>query len=149
MLQKRRFDEKSLPDGLMKTKVEMTKGMIVARKLESGEYKIVLPEDTKGTDVYGFVTLREDEAVYKSSYYDKIPANTRAVVYTLVKDAEWATDQFEDEIGSLNIGDKLFANTTGKLKKVSSGETALFELIGKQEAMAGYENAMVIVKVLP
>lgn len=149
MLQKRRFDEKSLPDGLMKTKVEMTKGMIVARKLEDGEYKIVLPESTDGEGVYGFVTLREDEAVYKASYYDKIPANTRAVVYTLVKDAEWATDQFEDEIGSLNIGDKLFANTTGKLKKVSSGETALFELIGKQEAMAGYENAMVIVKVLP
>lgn len=149
MLQKRRFDEKSLPDGLMKTKVAVTKGMIVARTLESGEYKITLPSDTAGTNVYGFVTLREDEAVYKQSYYDEIPANTRAVVYTLVPNAEWATDQFEGELSSLNIGDKLFANTTGKLKKVSSSETPLFELIGKQEAMAGYENAMVIVKVLP
>lgn len=149
MLQKRRFDEKSLPDGLMKTKEALTKGMIVARNLESGEYKITKPTDTAGTNVYGFVTLREDEAVYKQSYYDEIPANTRAVVYTLVPNAEWATDQFEGELSSLNIGDKMFANTTGKLKKVSSSETALFELIGKQEAMAGYENAMVIVKVLP
>lgn len=146
MLQKRRLDEKSLPDGLMKTKVEMTKGMVVCRTLESGEYKITLPSDTKGTNVYGFVTLREDEAVYKQSHYDTIPADTRAVVYTLVPDAEWATDQFE---GDVAVGDKLFANTTGKLKKVASGETALFECIGKQDAMAGYENAMVIVKVLP
>lgn len=149
MLQKRRLDEKSLPDGLMKTKVEMTKGMVVCRTLESGEYKITLPSDTKGTNVYGFVTLREDEAVYKQSHYDTIPADTRAVVYTLVPDAEWATDQFEGELTTLNIGDKMFANTTGKLKKVTASETPLFEVIGKQDAMAGYENAMITVKVLP
>lgn len=148
MLRKVR-DLGSMPDGLMKANVDLVKGMIVGRKLVDGEYKIVLPEDTTGAGVYGFVTLREDEAVYKESYYDKISKDQRAVVYTLVQDNEWATDQFEDEFGSLAVGDKLFANTNGKLKKVSSGETALFELIGKQEAMAGYENAMLIVKVLP
>lgn len=148
MLRKYR-DLGSMPDGLMKTNVEVTKGMIVARKLVDGEYKIALPEDTTGAGVYGFVTLREDEAVYKESYYDVIPKDTRAVVYTLVVDNEWATDQFEDTYSSLAIGDKLFANTTGKLKKVTASETPLFELIGKQDAMAGYENAMLIVKVLP
>lgn len=148
MLQKRRLAEKSLPDGLMKASVDLVRGMIVARKLEGGEYKIALPTDTAGTGVYGFVTLREDEAVYKASYYDKIEKGKRAVVYTLVKDAEWATDQFEGELSTLNIGDKLFANTTGKLAKVTSSETALFELVDKQEAMAGYENPMVVVKVL-
>lgn len=148
MLRKVR-DLGTMPDGLMKANVDLVRGMIVSRKLVSGEYKIVLPENTTGEGVYGFVTLREDEAVYKESHYDKIAKDTRAVVYTLVKDNEWATDQFEDSFESLNVGDKLFANTTGKLKKVSSGETALFELIGKQPAMAGYENAMLIVKVLP
>lgn len=148
MLRKVR-DLGTMPDGLMKANVDLVRGMIVARKLVSGEYKIVLPEGTDGSGVYGFVTLREDEAVYKESHYDKIAKGTRAVVYTLVKDNEWATDQFEGELSSLNIGDKLFANTNGKLKKVTASETPLFELIGKQEAMAGYENAMVIVKVLP
>lgn len=148
MLRKVR-DLGTMPDGLMKANVDLVRGMIVSRKLESGEYKIVLPEDTTGEGVYGFVTLREDEAVYKESHYDKIAKGTRAVVYTLVKDNEWATDQFEGDLSSLNIGDKMYANTSGKLAKVSSSETPLFELIGKQEAMAGYENAMVIVKVLP
>lgn len=148
MLRKVR-DLGTMPDGLMKANVDLVRGMIVARKYEDGEYKIVLPEGTDGSGVYGFVTLREDEAVYKESYYDKIAKGTRAVVYTLVKDNEWATDQFEGDLSSLNIGDKMYANTTGKLAKVSSSETPLFELIGKQEAMAGYENAMVIVKVLP
>lgn len=147
MLRKHR-DLGSMPDGLMKAKEDLVKGMIVARTLDEGEYKIAKPADTKGTGVYGFVTLREDEAVYKESYYDEIKAGQRAVVYTLVKDNEWATDQFEGELSSLKVGDKMFANTSGKLAKVVSGETALFELIDKQDAMAGYENAMVIVKVL-
>lgn len=147
MLRKYR-DLGSMPDGLMKAKVDLVKGMIVCRTLnaETKEYEITLPSDTKGTNVYGFVTLREDEAVYKESYYDAIKAGQRAVVYTLVPNNEWATDQFE---GTIAVGDKLFANTTGKLAKVASSETALFECIGVQDAMAGYENAMVIVKVLP
>lgn len=149
MLRKYRLDEQSLPDGLMKAKVDLVKGMIVARELVNGEYQIALPKDTTGDGVYGFVTLREDEAVYKESYYDKIEKGHRAVVYTLVPNAEWATDQFEDDVKTLKVGDKMFANTTGKLKKKTGSETALFEVVGTQEAMAGYENAMVIVKVLP
>ena len=147
MLRKRR-DLGTMPDGLMKAKEDLVKGMIVARTLEDGSYVITKPKDTTGAGVYGFVTLREDEATYKESHYDNISAGQRAVVYTLVKDNEWATDQFEGDLKSLNIGDKLFANTTGKLKKVTSGEKAIVELIDKQEAMAGYEKAMVVVKVL-
>lgn len=139
----------SMPDGLMKAKVKLQRGMIVARTLESNEFKITLPSDTAGTDVYGFVTLREDEAVYARSYYDEIREGARAVVYTLVKDNEWATDQIkEGEFASLAIGDKMYANTDGTLGKVSSGEKALFQVIGKKSAGAGYEKDTVIVKVL-
>lgn len=142
-------DMASIPDGLMKAKVDLKRGMIVCRKLEDGEYKITLPSDTNGTDVYGFVTLREDESIYARSYYDEIKAGKRAVVYTLVKDNEWATDQIkEGEFASLAVGDKMYANTDGTLGKVSSGETALFECIGKRKALAGYEKDTVIVKVL-
>ena len=105
---KHRVTTASIPDGLMECDVELTKGMIVARKLVDGKYKIVLPESAK--EVYGFVTLREDEAVYKASHYDAIPAGKKAVVYTLVKDHEWRTDQFE---GELVVGDKVAAKTNG------------------------------------
>lgn len=148
MLRKYR-DLGSMPDGLMKAKEDLVKGMIVAREKVGEEYQIAKPKDTDGVGVYGFVTLREDEAVYKESHYDTIEKGKRAVVYTLVPNNEWATDQFEGDVKTLKIGDQMFANTTGKLKKVTSSETALFEVIGTQEAMAGYENAMVIVKVLP
>lgn len=147
MLRKRR-DLGTMPDGLMKAKEDLVKGMIVARTLKDGSYVIAKPKNETDAEVYGFVTLREDEATYKESHYDNIAAGQRAVVYTLVKDNEWATDQFEDDLESLEVGDKLFANTTGKLKKVTSEEKAIVELIDKQEAMAGYEKAMVVVKVL-
>ena len=85
MLRKRR-DLGTMPDGLMKAKEDLVKGMIVARTLENGSYVITKPKDTTGAGVYGFVTLREDEATYKESHYDDIAAGQRAVVYTLVKD---------------------------------------------------------------
>lgn len=141
MLFKRR-DLGAMPDGLMKASVELTKGMLVQRKLVDGEYVIALPE--ANATVYGFVTLREDEAVYKISHYDKIEAGKRAVVYTLVKDNEWATDQFE---GELTVGSLAKAGTNGKVVAASK-EDALFEVIEVTEAMAGYENALVTVKVL-
>ena len=87
MLRKRR-DLGTMPDGLMKAKEDLVKGMIVARTLEEGSYVITKPKDTTGAGVYGFVTLREDEATYKESHYDNISAGQRAVVYTLVKDNE-------------------------------------------------------------
>ena len=139
----KRRDLGTMPDGLMKASVELTKGMLVQRKLVDGEYVIALPES--GKPVYGFVTLREDEAVYKISHYDKIEAGKRAVVYTLVKDNEWATDQFAE---GLAMGDLAKAGTDGKVVKASSAEDALFEVIEVTEAMAGYENALVTVKVL-
>ena len=145
MLFKHRVTTASIPDGLMEASVDLTKGMIVARKLnaETGKYEIVLPE-SEGADVYGFVTLREDEAVYKYSYYDKIEKGKKAVVYTLVKDHEWRTDQFAE---GLQKGDKVCAGTDGKLMKYGSTGTAIGEVIGLTKAMAGYENACVIVKL--
>ena len=140
MLFKHRVTTASMPDGLMACDVELTKGMIVARELAGGKYKIVLPKSA--TEVYGFVTLREDEAVYKASHYDVIPAGKKAVVYTLVKDHEWRTDQFT---GELVVGDKVAAGTDGKLVKASEG---FAEVIGVTKAMAGYENPCVIVKIL-
>ena len=144
MLFKHRVTTASIPDGLMACKEELTKGMIVAKKLVDGKYEIVLPE-SEGAEVYGFVTLREDEAVYKASHYDKIPANTKAVVYTLVKDHEWRTDQF---VEGLVVGDKVVAGTDGKLKKYESTGTAFAEVIGLTKPFAGYENACAIVKIL-
>lgn len=138
----KRRDLGSMPDGLMKTSVELTKGMLVQRKLVGSEYVLALPTDGKA---YGFVTLREDEAVYKASHYDTIAKGVRAVVYTLVKDNEWATDQFAE---GLVIGDLAKAGTDGKVVKASGAEDALFEVIDVTEAMAGYENALVTVKVL-
>lgn len=132
----------SMPDGLMKASVELTRGMIVQRKLVDGAYVIALPE--AGASVYGFVTLREDESIYARSYYDTIEVGKRAVVYTLVKDNEWATDQFT---GTLNIGDKVEAGTDGKLVK-ATGDEAIAEVIGVAKAGAGYEKATVIVKIL-
>ena len=144
MLQKRR-DLGSMPDGLMKTKVEVVKGMAVARKLnaETKQYEICLP--AAGDTIYGFVDLRIDEKIYRFSEYDVIPAGKRAVVYTLVKDNEWATDQF---VGELVVGDLAKVGTDGKLAKTTNAEEAVFEIVGTQAAMAGYENAMVVAKVL-
>lgn len=144
MLQKHR-DLGSMPDGLMKTKVEMTKGMAVARKLnaETKQYEICLPE--AGDTIYGFVDARIDEKIYRFSEYDVIPAGKRAVVYTLVKDNEWRTDQFT---GELAVGDLCAVGTDGKLVKTEDATTAVFEIVGVQAAMAGYENAMVVAKVL-
>lgn len=144
MLQKHR-DLGSMPDGLMKTKVEMTKGMAVARKLnaETKQYEICLPAE--GDVIYGFVDARIDEKIYRFSEYDVIPAGKRAVVYTLVKDNEWRTDQFE---GELAIGDLCAVGTNGKLVKTTETDKAVFEIVGVQAAMAGYEFPMVVAKVL-
>jgi hypothetical protein len=136
----------AIPDGLMKAKVELKRGMIVSRVFEDGEFKIALPSGAADKAIYGFVTLREDEAVYSRAYYDVIEANRRAVVYTLVKNEEWATDQVEG-FESLNVGDKLVAGANGKLVAGSEG-AYVFEVIGKRKALAGYENDTVIVKVL-
>lgn len=141
-LQKHR-DLGSMPDGLMKTKVELTKGMAVTRRLNNGVYEIDLP--ATGDAIYGFVDARIDEKVYRFSAYDVIPAGTRAVVYTLVKDNEWRTDQFE---GQLTVGDLCAVGTNGKLVKTTNNDAAVFEIVGVQAAMAGYENAMVVAKVL-
>lgn len=146
-LQKHRVNSASIPDGLMDAGVELVKGMAVARVLNAttGVYEIQKP--TTGVDVYGFVTLREDEAVYRISHYDTIEAGKKAVVYTLVKDHEWRTDQFA---GALVKGDLCIANTDGKVCKLPADSklSPIFEVIDVQDAGYGYENQMVIVKVL-
>lgn len=139
----------TIPDGLMKAKVDLVRGMIVSRTLDglTKEYEITLPTGHDDENIYGFVTLREDESIYARSEYDKIEKGKRAVVYTLVKNEEWATDQV-DGFSTLEIGDKLYAASTGKLTKVSSAETPIAIVIGKRKALSGYEKDTVIVKIV-
>lgn len=150
MLQKRRSTA-TIPDGLMATKTEMKKGRGVIRKLNATtkQYEIALPSTAdEAKDIYGFVTLRIDENVYKESYYDVIPAGTKAVVYTSVKNEEWATTEF---VGPLVVGDKAVISFTGadagKLIKVTT-EDPMYEIIAVSPAMGGYEEAMVTFKIL-
>lgn len=150
MLQKRRSIA-SIPDGLMATATEIRKGRGVIRKLNATtkQYEIALPSTAEeAKDIYGFVTLRIDENVYKESYYDLIPAKKKAVVYTAVKNEEWATTEFK---GALAVGDKAVISFTGvdagKLIKVTT-ETPMFEIIGTSPALGGYEEAMVTFKIL-
>lgn len=149
MLQKRR-DLGSIPDGLGVTASEMKKGIAVVRKFNEGVYTYEKPS-TKDDEIYGFVTLRIDEDEHKDSYYDVIPKGKKAVVYTLAKNNEWATTEF---VGTLSVGDKCGVGFTGenagKITKYDESNTtaAIFEVIGVSAAMAGYEEAMVTVKVL-
>ena len=150
MLQKRRSIA-SIPDGLMATATDIRKGRAVIRKFNgtTGKYEIALPSTAdEAKAIYGFVTLRIDENVYKESHYDLIPAGTKAVVYTSVTNEEWATTEF---VGTLAIGDKVVPSFTGgdkgKLMKVTT-ETPMYEIIGVSPAMGGYEEAMVTFKIL-
>lgn len=142
---KHRVTDASIPDGLMDASVELTKGMIVGRKLnaDTGKYEIVLPAD--GVEVYGFVTLREDSAVLRESFYDKIEKGHKAVVYTLVKNHSWRTDQYT---GELVVGDKVVAGTDGKLVKHTEGGEAIAEVIEVNGAWVGYENPTITVRIL-
>lgn len=148
-LQKRR-DLASMPDGLMDTSVEVTKGMIVTRvfNADTGEFEIALPK-TEDDVIYGFVTLRQDSTEKPSDEYDKIDAGIKAVVYTLVRDNEWATDQFT---GALEIGDLAMIDVAnpGKIKKCDEANKAkaLFQVTEFIPAMQGYKYDMVTVKVL-
>lgn len=145
MLFKRR-DFACLPDGLMDASVELVRGMVVARKYSAtkGEYEVVMPT-TAGATLYGFVTAREDEALYSLAQNDKIEAGRKCVVYTLVKDNEWATDQYT---GALAVTDLVKAGADGKLVKTTVAEEAFAEVVGVTSAGAGYENSLVTVKVL-
>ena len=147
MLQKRR-DLGSIPDGLGVTATAIRKGTAVTRKFVNGVYTFAKPT-AKEDEIYGFITLRIDDNEHKDSYYDVIPAGKKVVVYTLVKNNEWATTEFD---GTLAIGDKCIVSVAsgkqGKLVKAEVSDTPLFEVIGVSNAMAGYEEAMVTVKVL-
>lgn len=153
MLQKRR-DLGSIPDGLAFTATELVKGTAVVKKYNStkNRYELAKPSTAdEAANIYGFVTLRIDDVYYTDKYYDKIPADVRAVVYTLVANNEWATTEF---VGSdLVVGDKLVAEYTGddagKLKKAAAGDIALFEVVGMTPAMGGYEDAMIEVRIIP
>lgn len=141
----------SIPDGLNKAKEELQRGMIVSTELSGSEYLIKKPSGYDDKRIYGFVDLREDEAVYARSAYDTIEKGKRCQVNTLVLNEEWATDQVEG-FSTLNVGDKLVASDTGKLIKYESGThtnpCTMFELVGKSAALSGYEKDTVVVKVV-
>lgn len=151
MLQKRRTIS-AIPDGLCNTAEEIVKGRAVVRKYDTDKKDFVYALPTTADEakaVYGFITLRIDEDTHKDSYYDTIPADKKAVVYTLVKNEEWATTEFED---TLAVGDKCVVDYSGdnkgKLKKAGAEDTAQFEVTEVTPAMGGYEYPLVSVKVL-
>lgn len=144
MLQTRRIIA-SLPDGLCDAGEKLTKGRLVARSLKTDKSGYELKLATTNDDVYGFVTLRIDSNEHKMSYYDEIEKGKKAVVYTLVKNEEYGTDQFKGEIG---IGDFVSCDTDGTLKKETEKASALFEVVATYPAMGGYEKPMIDVKVL-
>lgn len=147
MLQKRR-DLGSIPDGLGTTATEMKKGRAVVRKFVEGVLTYALPATAEeAQNVYGFVTLRIDDKHHTDQYHDMIPAGVKAVAYTLVKHNEWATTEFD---GELQLGDKCGIAYEGDKagKVVKATENPLFEVVGVSGAMAGYNEAMVVVKVL-
>lgn len=141
----------SIPDGLNKAKEELKRGMIVSTEVSGGEYLIKKPTGHDDKRIYGFVDLREDEAVYARSYYDTIEKDRRCQVNTLVLNEEWATDQVEGFSG-LTVGDKMVASANGTLVKYESGThtnpAVVFELVGKRAALSGFEKDTVIVKVV-
>ena len=148
MLQKHR-DLGSMPDGLMAVAQDTVKGTGVVRKLVDGKYVLALPTSAEeAKNFYGFVTLDIEYREHKGSYYDVIPAGTLAVCYTRVRDNEWKTTEFAE---GLVVGDKCAIGfsgaNAGKVVKVSDGSETM-EVIGLVGAMAGYEEAMVIVKML-
>ena len=150
MLQKYR-DQSSIPDGLCRVAQDTVKGSGVVRKLVGGKEVLALPSTKEEAAAFtGFVTLDIEYSEHKGSYYDVIPKDSLAVCYTKVKDNEWKTTEFVEELA---VGDKCCIGYTaetdaGKVKKATTGETATLEVIGKVAAMAGYEKPMVIVRVL-
>lgn len=148
MLMKHR-DLGSMPDGLCRVAENVTKGMGLVRKLVDGVYVLAKPTSAEEAKAfYGFVTLDIEYKEHKGSYYDEIEKGTLAVCYTRVKDNEWKTTEFN---GELAVGDKCAIGfsgaNAGKVVKVSDGSETM-EVVGKIAPMAGYEQAMVIVKLL-
>lgn len=144
MLQTRRIIA-SLPDGLCDAGEKLVKGRLVARSLKTDKSGYELKHAASNEEVYGFVTLRIDSNEHKVSFYDEIEKGKKAVVYTLVKNEEYGTDQFK---GALAVGDYASCDTDGTLKKEATKANALFEVVATYPAMGGYEKPMVDVKVL-
>lgn len=148
MLMKHR-DLGSMPDGLCRVAEDIKKGTAVVRKLVDGKYVLAKPTSAaEAKAFYGFVTLDIEYKEHKGSYYDVIAKDSLAVCYTRVKDNEWKTTEFD---GELAVGDKCAVAfegaAAGKVVKVTDGSETM-EVIGLIAPMAGYEEAMVIVKLL-
>ena len=148
MLMKHR-DLGSMPDGLCRVNADIRKGSGVVRKLVDGKYVLALPSTAdEAKNFYGFVTLDIEFKEHKGSYYDTIAKDSLAVCYTRVQNNEWKTTEFN---GELAVGDKCAIGYTGeaagKVVKVTD-DTATMEVVGLIAAMGGYEEAMVIVKLL-
>ena len=149
MLMKHR-DLGSMPDGLCRVAEDIRKGSGVVRKLVDGAYVLAKPTSAdEASNFYGFVTLDIENKEHKASYYDTIKKGELAVCYTRVKNNEWKTTEFAKGLAK---GDKCVigfeGEDAGKVVKAGEGATATMEVIGLIAAMGGYEEAMVVVKLL-
>lgn len=145
MLQKYRHLA-SINDGLCSTKEAMNKGMLVTRAYNeaNGEWELSLP--TSATDkIYGFVDKAQDNNDHVSLYYDEIEVGTKALVWTLVPNEAWVTDQVT---GTFVVGDTAGIDASNKGKVVKATENALFEVVEVFEADTKMPNYSVALRVL-
>lgn len=156
MLQKHRGTDRSIPDGLYTINENMKKGTAVVRKFvattadEPAKFVLAKPTTTaEAQDFYGFITLAIEFKEHKESYYDMLEKDTQVVCYTRVPNVSWKTTEFA---GELVIGDKCAIGyeeaDAGKIRKIKEGETATMEVVETFGAMAGYEEAMVAVRLI-
>lgn len=155
MLQKR-IDLGSIPYGLAIAGEDLTKGDAVIVKVNSGVLKAYRPTTQAEADaVMGFVTFRIEEEGKADKDFETLKAGKRVVIYTLVKNNQWATTQF---VGTPALGDNLVVGYTaetdaGKLRALTAGEVTaqrkpMFRTYARYTAGQGYTDPMVEVDVL-
>lgn len=154
MLQKR-IDLGSIPFGLARAGEDIVKGSAVVVRLVGGELKAFYPTtEAEANAVKGFATFRIETNDKSDKDHDVVKAGGWVVIYTLVKNNQWATTQMD---GTVAKGDNLVvgfgANDKGKLRRLSAAEVtanrkAQFNAYDVTTAGAGYTDAMVEADVL-
>lgn len=149
-------DNRSVPIGLYYVNEDMKKGTAVVLKFvaatdsEPAKFVFAKPSTAdEAKDFYGFVTLAIEFKEHKEGYYDMLDTKEPVVCYTREHNVAFKTTEF---VGELAVGDKCVIGyesaDSGKVRKAKDGETATMEVMEVFSAMAGYEEAMVAVRML-
>lgn len=149
-------ENRSVPIGLYHVNEDMKKGTAVYLKFvaatDNEPAKFVLTKPTtadEAKDFFGFVTLAIEFKEHKESYYDMLDTLEPVVCYTRAHNVAFKTTEF---VGELTVGDKCVIGyesaDAGKVRKAKDGEAVTMEVMEVFAAMAGYEEAMVAVRML-